>query len=116
MNMMLLIAPCSSSASAVVRQWQQTFWERDLDTAYEEFIQSQLEHYLETENLEIQQLEDEYNEYMNQIAFNEQMEDEELQLLNDEQLQQREQFEQQRLLEQVEHLEHSQQLDRAHDT
>jgi parvulin-like peptidyl-prolyl isomerase len=113
--MMLLIAPCSSSASVVVRQWQQT-WERDLDTAYEEFIQSQLEHYLETENLEIQQLEDEYNEHMNQIAFNEQMEDKELQLLNDEQLQQREQFEQQRLLEQLEHLGHSQQLDRAHDT
>lgn len=62
----LLIAHRNSSALILVRQWQRT-WERNVDTAYEEYLQMQLEHYLEAENLEVQQIEDEYNEQVNRL-------------------------------------------------
>ena len=88
------IVQYSSSASLHERQWQRTE-PRDLDTAYEEYIEMRLKHYLETENLEIHQLEDEYNERVNRIEYIEQMEEEELQQINDEQLQEREQVGQQ---------------------
>lgn len=95
---------CSSRVSISVPQW-----ERNLDIAYEEYLQRQLEHYLEMENLENEQLEDESKEQVNQKGFIEQMEDEELQRIIDEQLQQREQFEQQQLMKQLKRWEHSQQ-------
>ena len=89
----------------VVRQWHpRRQWNFE---TYEEYLQTQLEHYLETENVEIQELENEFNEQVKRIEQVGQIKEEELQQMNDEQLQEREQFEQQQLLEQLKHLKHS---------
>ena len=59
----------------LVRQWQpRRQW--NVDT-YEEYVQTQLKHYLETENLEIQQLENEFHEQVNRIEQIKQMKEEE---------------------------------------
>jgi hypothetical protein len=87
----------------------------------DEYHHMQLEHYLEWENLEIQELEDEYNEQLKQIEYVEQMEreeqmekEEEWQQRNITQLHEREHFEQQELMEQLKHLKHLQQQQQQH--